>query len=51
MNLVENGTENLITALLNRVDTVGGGLLEYRLSMKTDAFVAEAIRELGGDAV
>ena len=51
MNLEEKGDGNLIAAVLNRVDAVGGDLSEYRLRKKMDALMAEAIRELGGDAV
>ena len=51
MNLEEKGDGNLIAAVLNRVDAVGGDLSEYRLRKKIDALMAEAIRELGGDAV
>ena len=51
MNLEEKGDGNLIAAVLNRVGAVGGDLSEYRLRKKMDALMAEAIRELGGDAV
>lgn len=51
MNLEEKDDGNLIAAVLNRVDAVGGDLSEYRLRKKMDALMAEAIRELGGDAV
>ena len=51
MNLEEKGDGNLIAAVLNRVDAVGGDLSEYRLPKKMDALMAEAIRELGGDTV
>ena len=51
MNLGEKGDGNLIAVVLNRMDAVGGDLSEYRLRKKMDALMAEAIRELGGDAV
>ena len=51
MNSEEKGDGNLIAAVLNRMDAVGGDLSEYCLRRKIDALMAEAISELGGDAV
>ena len=51
MNSEEKGDGNLIAAVLNRMDAVGGDLSEYCLRKKIDALMAEVISELGGDAV